>query len=82
MAEGNPIREELDALIRQFNTNWHACGNAEDAGNYPMLNELNARHRRLITRLAHYGLTFNDLGYDKETSTFSLPTGILALASQ
>lgn len=75
-------RGELEAILHQFNVNWRACGHAEDRHNMPLLNELNARHRRLIKQLAQHEITFNDLDYDRETSTFSLPAGILVQASR
>ena len=81
MPETTTTREELEALLHQFNVNWRACGHAEDHSHTALLNELNARHRKLIARLNEFGVTFNDLGYDPETSTFALPAGILALAS-
>lgn len=74
-------RADLEALLHQFNINWRACGHAEDHRNMPLLNELNLRHRTLIKQLGMYEITFNDLAYDKETSTFSIPERILALAS-
>lgn len=82
MAEGQSTRAELEALLHQFNVNWRACGNAEDAGKKALLNELNRRHRKLIIRFSEFCITFNDLDYDRETSTFSIPDAILALASQ
>lgn len=80
MAE-DTTRDDLEALLHQFNINWRACGHAEDRRNTALLNELNTRHRYLIKQLAQHEITFNDLDYDRDTSTFSIPERILAMAS-
>lgn len=82
MAEDTTTRAELEAKIGQFNTNRMLCGVAETARDWPFLDKMNAEHKELIDWLATYGITFNDLGYDSETSTFFIPAAILAMASQ
>lgn len=74
-------RAEFEQKIGQFNTNWRLCGVAEMAKDWGMLNKMNDEHKGLIEWFATRGLTFNDLDYNHETSTFGLPESIMASAS-